>query len=209
MFLPSFRTDELGLQAEDGGAGGRNEGGGDRREVMAEIARRCTPYLDPQRLLRPQKDHTESCFHCRRAAHFAHFKADDEEAEQNAHTGGLEARKLGPWSSAVELIEARAEAAAKRKGRLSDAAKESVGDLAEEAVVWNPARDPKLGSRPPRSVGPLYQACIRLLVDYIEDVESLWGMPDDIKVPSPTNTTNALTAQNKRPVQSRHWVVCR
>lgn len=31
-----------------------------------------------------------SCVFYRRAAHFAHFQADDEETAQNAHTGGSE-----------------------------------------------------------------------------------------------------------------------
>ena len=54
--------------------------------------------------------------------------------------------------------------------------------MEDDAVVWSPKRDVKLGARPPRTVGTLYQGCIALLVEHIEDVESLWGIPDLIKV---------------------------
>ena len=94
----------------------------------------------------------------------------------------LQARSLGPWSSAVELVEARAAAMAARQGRLSDAAKAGIGMIADDSVTWSPKRDLALGPRPAETVPPLFQACLTLLVDYIEDVESLLGLPDIIKV---------------------------
>lgn len=96
----------------------------------------------------------------------------------------VKARKLGPWSSAVELIEARTAAAKAREGKLSEAAKADIGSLADDAIAWAPKRSLSLGARPPVTVGPLFQACLTLLVDHIEDVETLCGLPDIIKVQS-------------------------
>jgi len=50
------------------------------------------------------------------------------------------------------------------------------------AVSWKPSRDVKLGSRLPTRVRPLFELCADVLVEYIEDVESLLGLPDSIKV---------------------------
>ena len=50
------------------------------------------------------------------------------------------------------------------------------------SVEWTPARDYKLGERPAQRVGPLFQMAVELLMEHIEDVESLWGLPDVIKV---------------------------
>ncbi|KAK9811364.1 hypothetical protein WJX72_002569 [[Myrmecia] bisecta] len=130
---------------------------GNRRDGMAEIARR-------------------------RAAHFAHYQADDGEEEagpSNLHAGGTEARNLGPWSSARQLVEARAAAAAARTDKILDTARAAEP---EDTVRWTPARDVKQGERPAYRVMPLQHACVELLVEYIEDVESLWGLPDSIKV---------------------------
>ena len=61
----------------------------------------------------------------RRAAHFAHFNGDDGDdagggsggaGSGNVHVGSNEARNLGPWSSAVELVNARQQAQAEREG---------------------------------------------------------------------------------------------
>lgn len=57
-----------------------------------------------------------------------------------------------------------------------------LNSLEDDSIVWSPKRNAKLGPRPPNTVGTLYQSCIALLVEHIEDVESLWGIPDIIKV---------------------------
>ena len=90
----------------------------------------------------------------------------------------LQARRLGPWSSAVELIEARAAAAEARKGRISA---KSL-NMKTDDIDWKPSRDPKLGPRPQKTVDTLFRSCVRLLVDFIDDVETLVGIPDLIKV---------------------------
>lgn len=56
-----------------------------------------------------------------------------------------------------------------------------MSDLEDKDIVWTPKRDPELGPRAPNTVGTLFQSCIALVVDHIEDVESLWGIPDVIK----------------------------
>ena len=90
----------------------------------------------------------------------------------------MQARKLGPWSSAMELIEARAAAVEARKGRLAAKA----GDLASEDIEWTPPRDPGLGPRPYKSVDTLFRSCVRLIVENIDDIDTLVGIPELIKV---------------------------
>ncbi len=52
-----------------------------------------------------------------------------------------------------------------------------------DEIEWQPARDPALGPRPPSSrVPPLLDVALQLLVAHIEDVVSLWGVPDVIKI---------------------------
>lgn len=92
----------------------------------------------------------------------------------------MQARKLGPWSSAIQLVEARAAAAAAREDKILEAAR---GELeAQEAVAWAPARDVALGPRKACRVDPLFSLSLSLIVDYLEDVETLVGLPDAIKV---------------------------
>lgn len=54
--------------------------------------------------------------------------------------------------------------------------------LPEEALRWVPLRDPALGPRPACCVKLLSTSCLDVLVEYIDAVESLWGLPDDMKV---------------------------
>ncbi|KAF6264728.1 hypothetical protein COO60DRAFT_17560 [Scenedesmus sp. NREL 46B-D3] len=124
---------------------------GDRREQMADIARR-------------------------RAAHFANFGDDDAEGDGNVHVGKNEARTLGPWSSAVELVNARQAAAEQRNKQLQQGQQEEGAD-----VAWTPSRDPALGPRPSCQVPPLFQIALQLLVTHIDAVETLWGVPDPIR----------------------------
>ncbi|EIE21398.1 RNI-like protein [Coccomyxa subellipsoidea C-169] len=117
----------------------------------------------------------------RRAAHFAHYaNADDSAEEDNLHTGGNEARTLGPWSSARQLVEGRAAAAAAREDKIAAAAQAVAA--AEAEADWRPRRDPALGPRVPPRVGKLFSMCLAVLVEYIDDVETLYGMPTMIKV---------------------------
>ncbi|KAK9840274.1 hypothetical protein WJX74_006585 [Apatococcus lobatus] len=156
--LQPLPSEQLEARVQEDGAGPAEapQEGLDRREDMAALARR-------------------------RAAHFANYKADDSDEDgDQLHAGGKEARKLGPWSSAIQLVEARAAAAAAREDKILEAAR---GQLeAQEAVAWAPARDVALGPRKACRVDPLFSLSLSLIVDYLEDVETLVGLPDAIKV---------------------------
>ena len=69
-----------------------------------------------------------------------------------------------------------------REGRISEAAKARLASLADDSLTWKPRRDPEQGPRPPVAIDSMFQGCLELLVEHIEDVETLWGMPDLIKV---------------------------
>lgn len=117
----------------------------------------------------------------RRAAHFAHFQAEeDNDNAGNVHVGRDEARTLGPWSSAVELVNARERAQAARSDKLMSARRESAEGVAD--VEWQPLRDVAAGPRPQARVRSLFDTCLGLLTEYIDAVESLWGVPDAIRV---------------------------
>ncbi|KAK9794646.1 hypothetical protein WJX73_008709 [Symbiochloris irregularis] len=117
-----------------------------------------------------------------RAAHFAHFQAEEEDQDaDNAHVGGTEARNLGPWSSARQLVEAREQAKASRADRQKSKAAAGV-PVSPAKVSWSPSRDPKQAQPGPERVAPLTGMLLRLLTDHIQDVESLWGLPDVLRV---------------------------
>uniref|UniRef100_A0A7S0WKY4 F-box/LRR-repeat protein 15-like leucin rich repeat domain-containing protein n=1 Tax=Chlamydomonas leiostraca TaxID=1034604 RepID=A0A7S0WKY4_9CHLO len=131
----------------------------DRRAEMADIARR-------------------------RAQHFATFRDEDDEQDAgNVHAGGNEARTLGPWSSAVELVNAREQAAEARRQKV---AKGGADEEEEEAAAgphlsWKPGRDPKTPRLPPCPVRPLFELCIAMLVEHADCIDSLAGLPDVIR----------------------------
>ncbi|KAG2483984.1 hypothetical protein HYH03_017151 [Edaphochlamys debaryana] len=159
---PKKRAREPAADNAGDGAAAAAPGGGDaasRRDGMADIARK-------------------------RAAHFANFADDDEARDDNVHTGTGEARTLGPWSSAVQLVNARGQAQQDRKARLQQqqqAAREAEDALAE-AADWEPSRDPSLGPHPRCPVPPLFATCLGVLTAWVECVESLEGVPDAIRV---------------------------
>lgn len=115
----------------------------------------------------------------RRAAHFANYRNEEEEegGDPNAapHVGGSTARTLGPWSSAVELANAREAALNARQVKLQGAADR------RRQVVWTPRHDVRLGPRPRCNVPLLFDLALDLVVEYAEDVESLWGLPEVVR----------------------------
>ena len=124
----------------------------------------------------------------RRAAHFATWDAsagdnnNDDNGTSSVHGGGQAARSLGPWSSAVQLAAARGQEKEKRDTKIREAAREKPTAAAAAAeATWKPSRDPSLGARPFSSVPLLSHLCVRLVVDYLEDVETLWGLPDAVR----------------------------
>ena len=94
----------------------------------------------------------------------------------------MQARTLGPWASARQLTEGRAEAAAARETKIATA-KQTAAE-ADAAAEWEPRKGAVAGSaqRRPERVGKLYGMCLALLVEHVDDVETLWGLPTDIKV---------------------------
>jgi len=52
-----------------------------------------------------------------------------------------------------------------------------------QVPAWTPSRGPGAPRRAAQcEVKPLFSVCVQLLVEYIDDVETLWGLPDAIKV---------------------------
>ncbi|GAX78034.1 hypothetical protein CEUSTIGMA_g5476.t1 [Chlamydomonas eustigma] len=126
----------------------------------------------------------------RRAAHFAHFKGDDDadNAADNVHTGSNEARTLGPWSSAVELVNARQKAQAAREDKLQGRAVAAVNGEEDPAqpvpkIQWSPTRDVSQGPRPgPSAIPALFTLCLTVLNEYVDCIDSLVGVPDTIRI---------------------------
>jgi len=129
----------------------------------------------------------------RRAAHFATWdgglnnnNGNDRAVDADGvHAGGSSARELGPWSSAVQLAHARKEEKEKRENKILEAARgeKTIHDgQAAEKSIWKPSRDPSLGARPCCNVPLLSQITTRLVTDLIEDVQTLFGLPDLVKI---------------------------
>lgn len=115
----------------------------------------------------------------RRAAHFATFDEDGHpDGDENIHVGGENARTLGPWSTAYQLAEAREDAKAKREesimasGRLHQDTEEEC-----EYKHWSPKEKGEIPNEVPR----LKDRSMSLVTELIEYVESLWGIPDEVR----------------------------
>jgi hypothetical protein len=87
-----------------------------------------------------------------------------------------------PYGNALTDCDCWYTALEAREGRISGAARAGLASLADDSIAWTPKRDPEVGPRPESTVNSLFQGCLELLVEHIEDVETLWGMPDLIKV---------------------------
>ncbi|KDD74595.1 hypothetical protein H632_c1199p0 [Helicosporidium sp. ATCC 50920] len=118
---------------------------------------------------------------CRRAAHFAYFDADEEGDISAVHAGGDDIRRLGPINSTYELAEGIEVARAVREEKLRASRAQAV-----EAATWHPSRDVGLGPRHSSLVPTLEDLALGVVVDFIEDVESIDGLPDAIRVRSET-----------------------
>ena len=60
-------------------------------------------------------------------------------------------------------------------------------------MPWEPSRDPALGPRPCAPVPSLFSVAVKLLVQHIAAVSSLWGVPDGIR----SQLAAAVCAQRK------------
>lgn len=116
---------------------------------------------------------------CRRAAHFAHFSSEGDD-ERNPHVGGSNARELGPWSSAVELADAREAAMARREEEMR--ARTSNDEQENEENTWTPHAYPGKAGNRLSAVPPLADLALDTVVSLMEDVESLAGLPDTVMV---------------------------
>ena len=94
----------------------------------------------------------------------------------------LQTRLLGPAGVGMALLEGRAAAAAARSDKIQEDARSAVGGAEEGGLEWVPARDAGLGRRVRCAVPSLLELCVLLVRDHIDDVESLWGLPDAVKV---------------------------
>jgi DNA repair protein RAD7 len=90
-------------------------------------------------------------------------------------------RVMGPAGVGMALLEGRAAAAAARSEKILEDAR-SAREAAGGGLGWVPTRDAALGRRSTCAVPPLLELCVRLIRDNIDDVESLWGLPDAVKV---------------------------
>ncbi|XP_062196759.1 uncharacterized protein LOC133899728 [Phragmites australis] len=114
----------------------------------------------------------------RLAPKFAFFKADEEE-----HSEGDDAEELepvadpqdwpGPFSTAVRIYEERE---AKLRARESNSSK--LGKSANKVILWSPSKDRKNTVRPAPSLTSL---CLSTLADHAEGIESLGGIPVELK----------------------------
>eukprot|EP00803_Ostreobium_quekettii_P003278 evm.model.scf_2717.2 EVM.evm.TU.scf_2717.2 scf_2717:9096-14414(+) len=117
----------------------------------------------------------------RRAAHFAHYEVADEgggaDGQRELQVGGSEARNLGPWSSARQLVDARAAAVAARKNKIMHAAQEK-----EQDVEWHPTCQRTGSTQRRAAVKSLYHLTLEVVCEYIDCTNTLQGMPDGMKV---------------------------
>lgn len=131
------------------------------KETMAEIARK-------------------------RAAHFATFDEDPafdvaSNGGDNIHVGGDSARTLGPWSTAYQLAEAREDAKAKREESIitSGRANKHLGQRFDYEK-WIPKQKSAVSTKD--AVPRLKDRSLSLVTELIEYVESLWGIPDELRL---------------------------
>lgn len=112
----------------------------------------------------------------RRAEHYAYFQ---EEPAENVHVGGEDARTLGPWSSARQLVDERERARANREEQIKRRKKEEEG-----LVAWKPRADRQGGSTTAvRKIPSLFEFALQVLCDHFDAVESLEGIPDVVRAP--------------------------
>eukprot|EP00890_Picochlorum_soloecismus_P002121 jgi/Picsp_1/290/NSC_00289-R1_rni-like protein len=117
-----------------------------------------------------------------RAAHFATFEVgDDEEQGDELHTGGDAARGLGPWSTAYQLAAGRDDAKTRRNENIVSSGrkkKESMETFEYES--WAPPKEKDV-RRQQNPVPLLRSVAVKTVTGVIECVETLWGVPDDLR----------------------------
>eukprot|EP00889_Picochlorum_renovo_P000544 jgi/Picre1/27574/NNA_000540.t1 len=113
----------------------------------------------------------------RRAAHFATFDTGGEGDGGNMENMCMlvgACTDLGPWSTAVQLADARSEAKAKREEKIMNSGRDNQKKSTYAYEGWKPSRDPLSGPRHGDCVEKLIYI-LGLVTRLIEYVESLWG----------------------------------
>jgi DNA repair protein RAD7 len=116
----------------------------------------------------------------RLAPKFAFFKADKDEPSQDDEEEELEPGSdpqdwPGPFATAARIYEERE---AKLRARESNSLK--VNKSANKAIVWSPSKDKKNPVRA-RAAPSLTSLCINTLAEHSEGIESLGGIPEELK----------------------------
>ncbi|PUZ51796.1 hypothetical protein GQ55_6G218500 [Panicum hallii var. hallii] len=116
----------------------------------------------------------------RLAPKFAFFKADKDEPSEDDEEEELEPGSdpqdwPGPFATAARIYEERE---AKLRARESNSLK--VNKSANKAIVWSPSKDKKNPVRA-RAAPSLTSLCINTLAEHSEGIESLGGIPEELK----------------------------
>jgi DNA repair protein RAD7 len=115
----------------------------------------------------------------RLAPKFAFVKADKDEQSEDDDEEEEELEPAaahdwpGPFSTAAGIYEER-EAKLRARAAISSNLKKS----ADKAILWLPSKDRKV---PLRSAPSLTNLCLNTLADHADGIESLGGIPDDLK----------------------------
>ncbi|XP_062192491.1 uncharacterized protein LOC133895984 isoform X2 [Phragmites australis] len=114
----------------------------------------------------------------RLAPNFAFFNADKEEHSEDDDTEDLEPVAdpqdwPGPFSTAARIYEDRD---AKLRARESNSSK--LYKSADKVIVWSPLKDRE---NPVRAAPSLTSLCLNTLADNAESIESLGGIPEELK----------------------------
>ncbi|TVU05627.1 hypothetical protein EJB05_48796 [Eragrostis curvula] len=114
----------------------------------------------------------------RLAPKFAFFKADKDEHSEDDEEEELEPAAdpqdwPGPFSTAAKIYEDRD---AKLRARESSSSK--LKKSADKAILWTPSNDRKSQLR---SAPSLTDLCLSTLADHAEGIESLGGIPEELK----------------------------
>jgi DNA repair protein RAD7 len=115
----------------------------------------------------------------RLAPKFAFFKADKDEQSEDDDEEEEELEPAaahdwpGPFSTAARIYEER-EAKLRARGAISSNLKKS----ADKAILWSSSKDRKV---PLRSAPSLTNLCLNTLADHADGIESLGGIPDELK----------------------------
>ena len=159
----------------------RREGSSEERHVGVENARGTEPTVRDETVAHIQerrqrmKESMEDAAR-KRASHFATFDTGSSAGGEQGVEGS--ARTLGPWSTAIQLADGLQAAKAKREEDILKA-KRKTDEEHFAYHSWTPTRNDSLHAK--NEVGTLRSLSLRLVADLIEYVESLWGLPDDVR----------------------------